>query len=77
MAKNITLQSIEIREVRFRPNDPEPNVVLFYNVVDAGGNIVGEKQHNVLVADLVGKMKGAITSLSTQASTLLEDKDVK
>ncbi len=74
--KQITLTSIAVREIRFRPNDSEPSVILFYDVLDNEGNIVGEKSHHVKLTDLTNKHQTAITKYLSSLTEVLDSKEL-
>ena len=65
MAKQITLQSAEIREVILRPDDTVPLTVL-YQIKDDAGNVVFTKRVQVKREDMHQQATTALTQLITR-----------
>ena len=74
--KTITLTSISIREIRYRPNDSEPTVVIYYDLLDENGNIVGQKDHLIRQSDLPNKATTALTNYAKEMGDILNTKDL-
>jgi len=74
--KNITLTSVKVREIRYRPNDSEPAVTIFYDVLDGDGNVVGQKDHSLKIETLTTQPKNAIATFLTRLSTLIEEREL-
>jgi hypothetical protein len=76
MSKQITLNAVAVREIRFRPNDSEPNITLYYDVMDDQDQVVGQKEHRVLINDLPAATKATITTFLTKLTAILSAKDL-
>lgn len=74
--KNITLQSVQVREIRYRPTDSQPNVVLFYDVLDDDGQVVGEKSAHIPFSELPNNIQAAITSYHQKLSDLVTGREL-